>query len=202
LRGISFHGANLGLDAINVTQVGNLYIEHCSIAEFRFNGVDMGNGGNLFVTDTDMRACLSAGILSGSGATPSNLVAHDSRFTECNLGVSLFPTGTSDSTGSLVNCTASLCGLGFQVFGEGASNGVLTLTNCRATGNRIGIHAETTSTGGAFIFMANCVVTRNTSGIVSDSFGGTAAVFGTNPATNLIASNGTNGSVSTVVILQ
>ena len=30
LRGISFHGANVGANAINVTQVGSLYVEHCS----------------------------------------------------------------------------------------------------------------------------------------------------------------------------
>src|SRR6516165_8269701 len=34
LRNISFHGAGLGLSAIQVEQVGSLYVEHCSIAEF------------------------------------------------------------------------------------------------------------------------------------------------------------------------
>src|SRR5215467_12815386 len=32
LRGISFHGANVGVKGINVTQVGSLYVEHCSFA--------------------------------------------------------------------------------------------------------------------------------------------------------------------------
>src|SRR5215472_7808356 len=34
LRGISFHGANVGESAIFCTQVGSLYVEHCSISEF------------------------------------------------------------------------------------------------------------------------------------------------------------------------
>src|SRR5713226_4371804 len=46
LRGISFHGASLGNDAIHVTQVGSLYVEHCSMAEFTNDGVAMVNGGN------------------------------------------------------------------------------------------------------------------------------------------------------------
>src|SRR5712692_2563968 len=57
LRGISFHGASVGNDAINVTQVGSLYVEHCSIAEFTADGVFMPNGGNLWVTDTDVCKC-------------------------------------------------------------------------------------------------------------------------------------------------
>src|SRR5712692_5905216 len=48
LRGISFHGASIGNNAINVTQVGSLYVEHCSIAEFTGNGVNMNGGGDLF----------------------------------------------------------------------------------------------------------------------------------------------------------
>src|SRR5215470_2173634 len=52
LRGISFHGASVGGNAIAVTQVGSLYVEHCSLAEFNGDGVHMTNGGNLWVTDT------------------------------------------------------------------------------------------------------------------------------------------------------
>src|SRR5215831_12456600 len=49
LRGISFHGAQgLGKSAITVTQVGSLYVEHCSIAEFNGDGVHMPSGGRLF----------------------------------------------------------------------------------------------------------------------------------------------------------
>src|SRR5215831_10193384 len=61
LRGISFHGAGKGNDAIHVSQVGKLFVEHCSIAEFIGNGVNLPVGGSLFVTGTDVRAC-STGI--------------------------------------------------------------------------------------------------------------------------------------------
>jgi hypothetical protein len=33
LSGLTFHGANVGTNAINVTQVGSVYVERCSIAE-------------------------------------------------------------------------------------------------------------------------------------------------------------------------
>src|SRR5215831_11118581 len=82
LRGISFHGASVGVNAINVTQVGSLYVEHCSIVEFtnfRGAGVSMPNGGNLWVTDTDVRKCLTGLDVKTSGATPANLVAQGSR---------------------------------------------------------------------------------------------------------------------------
>src|SRR6516225_7014432 len=68
LRGITFHGASIGNNAINVTQVGSLYVDHCSISEFSGDGVSMPNGGNLFVTATDVRAS-SAGIRLNSAGT-------------------------------------------------------------------------------------------------------------------------------------
>src|SRR5215471_11883905 len=49
LRGISFHGANVGVKGINVTQVGSLYVEHCSFAEFFAQGIQQ-TIGNLWVT--------------------------------------------------------------------------------------------------------------------------------------------------------
>src|SRR5215467_418491 len=94
LRGINFHGASVGGNAIFVQQVGSLYLEHCSISEFSLNGVHVDNGGSLFVTDTDVRACANGILLQTSTATPASLVAHNSRFSECELGVFV---GTSGS---------------------------------------------------------------------------------------------------------
>jgi hypothetical protein len=116
LRGISFPGANIGSNAINATQVGSLYVEHCSIAEFTSDGVDMQNGGNLWVTDTDVRKCALDGLQLGTNsATAVNLVGQDSRFTESGTGVSFDTIGTGAATGWLSNCTASLCDNGFVV---------------------------------------------------------------------------------------
>jgi hypothetical protein len=84
LRGISFHGAVVGNNAINAVQVGSLYVEHCSITEFNGDGMHMVHGGNLWVTDTDVRKCLSGLVVIANGATPAHLVAQDSRLTECS----------------------------------------------------------------------------------------------------------------------
>jgi len=207
LRGISFHGASVGVNAINVTQVGSLYVEHCSIVEFtnfRGAGVSMPNGGNLWVTDTDVRKCLTGLDVKTSGATPANLVAQGSRFAECRLdGVSLVANGAV-ATGWLTNCAASLCGIGFFV--ESASaDAALTLTNCQAFENDSdGLFAETLSRGNATMFIAHCVVVQNAVfGVFTiSSGGGIASVVGTSPGTNLIAHNGGGNAVGSAVILQ
>jgi hypothetical protein len=204
LRGISFHGANVGIDAIHVTQVGSLYVEHCSIAEFTGAGVTTVNGGNLWVTDTDVRACVDGLIAKTGGTTGVHLVAQDSRFTECSdVGVVVFTFGTGAATGWMSNCTASLCGDGFLVESNSAGNVDLTLTNCRASGNSVGLASGVFSTGNTTIRIANCVVTKNSKGIATQqSGGGTASVIGTSPGTNLISGNTTNGSASSVDFLQ
>src|SRR5215831_1753682 len=83
LRGISFHGANVGNHAINVTQVGSLYVEHCSISEFGGDGVHMRNGGDLWVTNSDVRTCANGLVVATTGPVTAHLVAQDSRFTAC-----------------------------------------------------------------------------------------------------------------------
>jgi hypothetical protein len=204
LRGICFHGANLGNNAINVMQGGSLYIEHCSISEFTGDGVRMVNGGNLFVTGNDVRKC-AVGLLVFAGGEAANLVAQDSRFTECsNAGVLIGVVGAGSVTGSLSNCSASLCNKGFAVFSDTAANADLTLVNCRAVNNNAsGLSATSTSTGNATMRIANCVAAGNTTGIdTSSSGGGTASVIGTGPGTNFISGNGTDGAVGGSVTLQ
>jgi hypothetical protein len=192
LRGISFHGANVGTNAINVTQVGTLYVEHCSISEFTSEGVNMPNGGDLFVTNTDVRACSDGLAVVLHGATPANLVAQDSRFTQCKIaGVELLVFGAASATGWLSNCTVSLCG-GEGVFAKSfsAASVDLTLSNCRILGNFIGLDDENSSTGNATMRVSNCVVTRNGTGLnILSAGGGVAAILGTGAGTNLISGN-------------
>jgi hypothetical protein len=205
LRGISFHGARFGLSAaINATHVGSLYVDHCSISEFTGDGVRMPNGGNLFITGTDVRACTSFGVVMSSGSSPANLVAHDSRFTECFFGGVSLSAGAAAATGSLTDCTVSVSNdTAIEAACSGTGNADMTLTNCRAIGNGIGIAAVSSSTGRATIDIANCTVTQNTSGIFTASTGGgTASVIGTSPGTNRIARNGSGNSVSVSETLQ
>jgi hypothetical protein len=208
LRGISFHGGNFGANAMVVSQVGSLYVEHCSIEGFANFGVVMTKGGNIWVTDTDIRNCASTGLGIASSASAAHLVAQDSRFTECDIGVDLVAAGAA-VTGWLSNCTASLCGDGFIVESASTNNADLTLTNCRAFGNARGPNAGngllalTGNTGSATMRIANCVVTQNSIGIfVSSSGGGVASVIGTSPGTNYISGNGTNGSTTSSVTLH
>jgi len=197
LKGISFHGANVGANAISVIGVGSLYVEHCSIAEFKGDGVKMLNGGNLFVTDLDVRKCVNGLRVSTNTATPANLVGHDSRFSECTQNGVLLPGNNGVVvTGWLSNCTASLCGTGFQVLMQNFASGKLTLTNCRAVGNSTGIGAIGSQLAPASVNLANCVVTANS------SFGVSGLVTGTRPGTNFIAFNGDGNSAVGAVTLQ
>jgi hypothetical protein len=197
LKGITFHGANVGLNAISVIGVGSLYVEHCSISEFTGDGVNMLNGGNLFVTDLDVRKCANGLDFSTSSATPANLVGHDCRFSECTQNGVLLPGNNGVFvTGWLSNCTASLCGTGFQVQMHNFASGSLTLTNCRAVGNSTGIGAFGSQLAPAEVFLANCVVTFNS------SFGVSGAVGGTSPGTNLIVFNGDGNSTIGGQLLQ
>ena len=204
-RGISFHGASMGNNTINVTQVGSLYVEHCSISEFNNIGIFMVNGGNLFVTDTDIRACDG-----GISATPLAVVS-DSRFTECGFGFLLRTGQTGDARACLINCTVSECNFGFSAATHNANNADMTLINCFAVGNvggdpgsgfgveaTVGINAP----GNTTVRLINCTVTGNHFGIdVTDSGPGIAAVLGTNPGTNLISGNGIDGSTGGSVTL-
>jgi hypothetical protein len=216
LRGISFHGANIGNNGINVTQVGSLYVEHCSIAEFNGIGVFMLSSGFLSVTNADVRKCLIAVDVQNFGLSPAILAGQDSRFSECVEGASLATAGTGGASGRLSNCTASLCRIGFSV-ATGNSDANLTLANCRAFGNNTGLQAQTSTLqpGNATMRIVNCVVTGNTVGVSASSgpSGGIAAVLGTNLApggpqgprggSNLISGNGSNNfATGTSITLQ
>jgi hypothetical protein len=205
LKGISFHGANVGNNAINVMQVGSVYVEHCSISEFLNNGVFMENGGNLFVTGADVRVCNNGINVETTGATTANVVVHESRLTECGTsGVFLESLGSGAVTAVMSDCTAALCQSGFSAVSSGAGNANLRLTNCRAFGNGTGIRVGSIRSGNASSLLANCLVTDNTTGISAFSLStGTASVLGTSPGTNLISGNGSgNATIGTAVTLQ
>jgi hypothetical protein len=197
MRGISFHGAGVGGHAINVIQAGSLYVEHCSIAEFIGNGVNMPNGGAIFVTSSDVRKCeIGISVAAQNGVSRASLVAHDSRFTECTEGVQLDTSGVGSFTGVacaglLSDCAASLCTLnGFVALSDAAGSTVLTLARCQVAANNTGLAAQTTSSGGALIQLAGCSVTSNGQGIfTSQASSGIAAVTGTSPTSNAIGGN-------------
>jgi hypothetical protein len=203
LRGISFHGAGIGNNAINVAQVGSLYVDHCSISEFSGDGVSMPNGGNLFVTATDVRAS-SAGIrLNSAGTTAANLTARDSQFTECAVGVLLHVLTNRDAIATLSNCTASVCTDGFFAMSDSSGGARMTLTNCRSMANLAGILVKSTSGGDATIRLANCAVTDNQIGFeVVQTGSAVPMVLGTLPATNLVDGNFLNLSTNGNLTLQ
>jgi hypothetical protein len=205
LRGISFHGASVGGNAITVSRVGALYVEHCSVAEFTQNGVQNDYGGSLQVIDTDVRACFG-GIEFTAGLVPANLIVRNSRFTECgSTGVVLVSLNAA-AAGSLTNCIASRCGDGFVLFVGSSANADLTLVNCKAFSNDTGISVRTDNgtAGRATLRIANCVVTQNQTGIarLRGVGGGTASVLGTSPGSNLVFGNVTDGASDGSVVLQ
>jgi hypothetical protein len=202
LRGISFHGAGVGFDAINAN-VGSLYVEHCSFAEFAGGGVSMSGGGVLSVVDTDFRKC-GDGVYFLSGSVNANLVVRDSSFAECSTGVFLEAAGPGAVTGFVTNCSATSGSIGFNVESVTTANADLTLTNCGVIGNFIGILASCNNTGNATARLAYCAVTNNSTGINKSALGaGTASVLGTNPGTNLISGNQSGSALGgTAVSLQ
>jgi hypothetical protein len=204
LRGISFHGASVGRNAVNAVTVGSLYVEQCSMSEFTGNGISMPLGGNIWVTNTDVRKCDTGVGVASTNVTPANLVVEGSRFTECaTVGVFVIANGGAAATGWLSNCTASLCGTGISVNSVTFGSAALTLTNCRSFGNGNGLTAQAFGTGPAIMRIANCVVTRCSSGVGASSSGtGIASVDGTSPGTNLISGNTTNNATIATVTLQ
>jgi len=202
LRGISFHGASVGGSAIHATQVGSLYVEHCSISEFNGDGVRT-DGGSLWVTDTTVRAC-SVGI---EAAPPtSHLVVQDSLISEStDTGVNIGTGGNpAPATALLVNCTAALAkhGTGFGLQSNNSADVDMMLVNCRSFGNSIGLQATGQSTGNVTVRMTGCALTGNAGGIIANAFGtGVASVVGTGPGTNFITGNTTDGSTTGSVTL-
>jgi hypothetical protein len=227
LRGISFHGASLGNVAILVNQVGSLYVEHCSISEFTEDAVFMPFGGNLWVTNSDVRACSGGINFQTNGPNPGRLIAQDSRFEECTstgVLVAAAPGGNpaSDVNGWVSNCTSSGCLIGFEVDAESSANANLTLVNCRAFSNSLGLSVHTDAnppvfpvSGNATMRISNCVVTKNETGVFTSSLGGgIASIVGTNhgvfpkpgipplPGNNLIAGNGSGNAIMVSTTLQ
>jgi hypothetical protein len=204
LRGISFHGANVGQHAIDATQVGSLYIEHCTIAEFKLYGVFVENGGNLWVTDTTVRKCDMGVFAQVNGPTALNLIVQESQFSECSECGVMFQTvaGTGAGTGLISNCTATLCGGGFEADSEGPSNDALTLTNCRVSESASGVTAFS-GIGNLTLSLVNCVITNNSGpGLFFDGQNFFPSLLGTSPGTNLVSGNGTNGSFTSTAVLN
>jgi hypothetical protein len=203
LRGISFHGAGVGFHGINVTQVGSLYVEHCSISEFLADGVATIGGGNVWVKGSDVRSCLD-GLSISSSSVPANLVVQDSSFSECEAGVVLNAFGAGPAMGLVSNCSATLCGAGFAVDSDSPANAEMTLTNCRAFLNDVGVKGITHSTGNATVRLGACVVINNTTAINKSAQGsGVISVLVTAPGTNLVSGNTNgNGLGGTAVSLQ
>src|SRR5260370_19758645 len=201
LRGISFHGASTGVNAINVTQVGSLYVEHCSITDLALpgSGILMQNGGNLFVTDTDVRSSFDGLVFGSKGANPASLVALDSRFSGAgNEGVVVFSEGPGAVTAWMSNCTSSLSnGQGFSIDASASASGNLdvTLVNCRSFGNGSGLEVGNSGTGTTTVRIANCVITGNEVGIQKGG-PGIFSVLGTSPGTNFIFVNRLNNRIT------
>jgi hypothetical protein len=206
LRGISFHGANVGGNAIVALQVGSLYVERCSITEFTGDAVLLPHGGSLWVTNTAVRSCLNGLRVLATDTTPAFLFAQDSLFTECHgTGVTVDSPGLSFAQGFVNNCTASTCFTGFKAVSESSIGASLTAINCRALNAAIsGFSAISSGKGGtAALIISNCVALGSASGIsTSTSGGGIAQVAGTSPGTNLIYGNGIDGSTTYSVTLQ
>jgi hypothetical protein len=189
LRGISFHGAKLGNNAIVASQGCDLYVEHCSISEFLGDGI-VSIDGQLWVTDTDVRTC-GNGIGVQGDALGGTLVVHNSRVSHCQSGFFISTTGAGNIVGLASNCTASLCTIGFAIGSFSSGSADMTLDSCRSLINGGGLSTIAQSTGNATTRLIACVVEKNGIGIdISGGGPGIASVLGTGPGTRLIQDSG------------
>jgi len=199
LRGLSFHGANLGTNGINVSSVGSLYLEHCSFNEFTNDDVKFASSGNLVVGDGDVRRAGHDGIEVAPASGSATAYIHHSYFTKCgNAGLAAGP----NSVVSVVHSAAANSGIGFLSSTTNASNADLTLTDCHAVENTTGVEASASGGGGAVLRFAYCLITQNTTGVSTS--GGSGTINGSAPGTSVVAGNGTNisGSLGSGMTLQ
>lgn len=200
LRGLTLNGATRS--GIAASSVGQLFVEHCTIAGYLVGVYFVAPGATLVMRDDDVRRCPGTGVLveppAGAGATV-RAVIRDCVFADDGNGVAA-------ESGAVVTVVHSVAAdsfnAGFVVHALTAANADMSLDGVQAVSNRTGLEAASLGgSGTATIRFVNSLVTQNMTG-VHIGLGGT--ILGSSPGTSVIAGNGTdiNGSLGAAIPLQ
>ncbi len=176
LRNLSIQGNGLGLNGVKFTSGKALHVEHCAIAGFMNNGIDVElvGGGFVFVEDTTSQDNVGSGISALSTGTPVQVSIDNSRFDNNAIGVSALDFTYFSVTRSQALGNSQV---GFLAQANSGS-AVMSMANSTASNNAIGIQ----SGGGSSpsnIRMAGVSVFLNTTGLMTGT-NGLLTSFGNN----------------------
>ena len=183
IRGLSLHGAGLGLDGILVQQVGSLRLFDTLIENFTGDGVHMASSGDLAVDGSQFNDNGNDGILIANAS--ANAYVNNSVFDDNgNAGVE-----TSAGQASVTDSSAHYNGNGFL-----ADGGTLTLSDDFAIFNGTGLAS---ASGGTMSF-ARCLISNNTTAYNV----GTGSTMSSARNSLIAPGQATVGTISTLPALQ
>jgi hypothetical protein len=177
---------SLGSNGIRWIAGKTLIVENCDISNFSNRGIsaEITTGGNLIVTDTQIRSISTFGILAlpSSGSTPIKVQLDNVRLYGNLNGLYL----GNGSKGLIRNCDISgNSGTGIQVEQTGNFGTEATINDSTISMNGNGI---TAGIGATEVRISGCTIANNT-GTGFNLAGGTVVSFGNNAIRNNAGSN-------------
>jgi len=186
IRGLNM-SAKGGVNGINVTSVGVLYVDNCQISNFSADGIRFtAPNALLVVKDTEIRDAGMAGLYLAN-ADPIKAFVTRCNFSGCESGVEI------DGQSSLVvsDSSASNNVNGFVVNNTSSAPAVMTLSQARAVNNTNGVITSASGSGAANLSFVYSLMSQNSVGL---SVGAGAVARGSNPGTTAISGNTTDVS--------
>ncbi|WP_213807816.1 right-handed parallel beta-helix repeat-containing protein [Granulicella sp. dw_53] len=177
LRNLAIQGVGTGLDGIRMTSGKTLHIEHCTIANFTLNGINIIAGANaqVFINDTISQDNTGNGLnIMGTGGIVRANIAN-SHFSNNGNGIFSGDFSRTAVRDSDANGNASA---GFTVVGNGGS-ATMSITNSTAA-NNLGTGIQSGGGGSVSSIRAtNVSLFSNTVGFAIGT-NGTISSFGNN----------------------
>ncbi len=195
LRGLAINGSGLRgpLDIPEAPGIlfrtgAALHIENCVVNGFFGTGVSFDGAGQLFLKDTIVRNCASAGVSIGISVGTATVSIDRCRFEKNDRdGISAFGNAKVTIRDSLA---AGNTDYGFAVLASARGATEMNLENCVATGNRIGVFSTGGIVGGTAIArVSNSTFTGNGFGVLATEGGSILSRLN-----NTVEGNENNGS--------
>jgi hypothetical protein len=194
LRGLAINGMGSGNSGIRFVSGKALVLENVKISGFVNHGIDFqpAAGGQLFVSNADIRNVGGSGILAASSGGVANVTVDSSRIENASVGIN----ARSNSRVGIRNTVVSnVTGVGLLSQSD-AGTAELNAESVQSSLNLVGFQVGGTGTA-ATLRMSNVDVFDNTTGIAVGT-NGTPYSFGD----NRIAGNGSgNGSPPTLTLI-
>lgn len=194
LRGLDIEGLGTGLIGVEVLQAAAVYVQKCTIQDFR-SGTGAGIGilpssttTNVFVSDTYISGNAVGILVKPAGTGVARLLVDRVQTDANNIGIKVDGTTSSGIGAVMKNSTAGANGqFGVQAIGSAA---FLQIDQSSISGNPgTGVNASTSAT----IRISNSTVFGNGTGVSNSS-----ATF-QSYRNNMINGNGTDGTPLTAI---